>query len=282
MAALTKIAKKGIESAADFLKSFSDKIFYHGTTADIKEFKHQEKIQESNIGLVGKSGIGKEGKDFKTIETEFFHFGTPKAAQDRLDQEMFNLNIPKKNYPGGKRTNWIGQIYPVKLKAKNPLFLKDDINIPWSPDGIWKRISDDIGISGASPPTKKNKEKAKEKYNISLEELNKSKLESRRDDIYKNRYEPNNFEFDGVPFGKSGELYKGGKKQWIVDFLNSKGFDSIQYKNVHEDPGSISTMVFEPNQIRSVFAKFDPKKASSGNILASGLVGYGAFGGLED
>ena len=39
MPALSKVAKKGIQSAADFLKSFDDKVYYHGSLhPDIEKF----------------------------------------------------------------------------------------------------------------------------------------------------------------------------------------------------------------------------------------------------
>ena len=270
---LKKLAKKGIENASDFLKSFSEKTYYHGTTEDIEEFKH---IPKYIFKGKGRFGLPDPNEKPEYIETEFFHFGTPKAAQDRLDAEMFNLNTPTKNYSGGKRTNWIGQIYPVKLKAKNSLFLKDNKNIPWSPDGIWSRISDELGFSNIAGPSKKKRELAKEKFNIYPEEI--EKIETKKLEKYykqsgepyyrtKKNYSPENFEFKNIPFGKADDLYEGGKKQWIVDFLNSKGFDSIEYKNIEEDPGSISTIVFEPHQIRSIFGKFNPEDAKSGNIL---------------
>ena len=38
MAALSKIGEKGVENLFDFLKSFSDKIFYHATSSNIQKF----------------------------------------------------------------------------------------------------------------------------------------------------------------------------------------------------------------------------------------------------
>ena len=144
----------------------------------------------------------------------------------------------------------------------------------WSENDLWKKIygrkSDETDIVGNTiEEAEKNKKLiAKDKYNISSEEIEKNK---------------ENFEFNGVPFGKADELYEGGKKQWLIDFLDSKGYDSIEYVNKVEDPGSISKIVFEPEQIRSPFAKFDPRKRKSRNILASGVggVSLGALGAID-
>lgn len=56
--------------------------------------------------------------------------------------------------------------------------------------------------------------------------------------------------------------------------LQELGYDSIPYINSHEDRGSISWVFFEPNQLRSRFAKFDPSNLASSDLLA-GLAGLG-------
>lgn len=67
-----------------------------------------------------------------------------------------------------------------------------------------------------------------------------------------------------------------------------QGFDAIQFKNYTTPAGTKGSFVLvkEPNQIRSVSAKFDPAKKESGNLMAgalpTGAVGAGALlaGGL--
>ncbi|MAF26192.1 hypothetical protein CL634_11575, partial [bacterium] len=213
--------------------------------------------------------------DYEKRGGEFIHFGSAKAAEDTLEEMRFSANIP----PG--QTLPDAQIYPVKLISENPLKLKDNIKVPWNADGILERIADEIGMTGATGVTKKKKELAANKFNISENELSAARIGTR-----KNQYDYANLQFDGVPFNQAEELYEGGKDRWIVDFLNSKGFDSIEYKNVHEDPGSVSKIVFNPSQVRSVHAKFDPTKATSGDILASvpiaAMAGAGALSQLAD
>jgi hypothetical protein len=65
------------------------------------------------------------------------------------------------------------------------------------------------------------------------------------------------------------------EKPEIMSAMKSKGFDAF---HVHE-MGSKNMAVFEPNQIRSKFAAFDPKKSGSGNISAgiAGAIGAGAM-----
>jgi hypothetical protein len=45
--------------------------------------------------------------------------------------------------------------------------------------------------------------------------------------------------------------------------LKKKGHDAVV---VHADYGEVMAVVFEKNQIRSIFARFDPSKSSSGRI----------------
>ena len=68
----------------------------------------------------------------------------------------------------------------------------------------------------------------------------------------------------------------------VVDYLKAKGFDGMA-------PSGYETISFDPKNIRSVNAAFDPAKASSSNLLASrpeaaigGLLALTAMGASED
>jgi hypothetical protein len=54
--------------------------------------------------------------------------------------------------------------------------------------------------------------------------------------------------------------------------LKEAGHDVVPYKNAHEDMGSTSYLVLEPNRLRSEYAQFDPAKLNSRN-LSAGLAG---------
>lgn len=55
----------------------------------------------------------------------------------------------------------------------------------------------------------------------------------------------------------------------VRQYLLDQGYDSIPYRNSHEDRGSISWISLDPKNIRSRFAAFDPAKADSADLLAS-------------
>src|SRR5882724_5804084 len=67
--------------------------------------------------------------------------------------------------------------------------------------------------------------------------------------------------------------------------IESKGYDSIAYRNSVEDPGSLSYIIWNLNKARSFYAKFDPAKAHSRNLGAGiaglSLVPLGLYQGSE-
>jgi hypothetical protein len=72
--------------------------------------------------------------------------------------------------------------------------------------------------------------------------------------------------------------YPSLERSYVLDAIKNAGFDSYQ---VYEN-GRKNTAVFDPTQIRSKFAAFDPKKKKSGNLSAgiAGAIGAGGAYGL--
>ena len=61
----------------------------------------------------------------------------------------------------------------------------------------------------------------------------------------------------------------------VRDRLGKEGYDSIRYPNFTEGHGEDSFLMLKPEQLRSPFAKFDPRKRGVNDILAS-ILGVGA------
>ena len=203
---------------------FGGKTYYHSTDAkrNFKKFSDNEletgfmssdSIQQPNLG---------------------FHFGSLKAAHDRMGTKSLNVS--------GSR------VIPVKINIKNPIRLKETEGENWSPRGIIYKLDDAIA---------EGKIKSMSKKDIT--------------DWFNEEYE-----FNGVAKWDS-ENYQSGLHQsydsaqsaWVKDFLESHGFDGIEYVNQVEDPGSISKIAFRPEQVRVPWAKFNLKNASSGDLLAA-------------
>jgi hypothetical protein len=102
-------------------------------------------------------------------------------------------------------------------------------------------------------------------------------------------------EYLDAPFGSGFPTYRDAlkdgnyglyEKKEVVDFLKSKGYDSMFLKESGGADKPFTTLaVFDPNNIRSVNAEFDPKKKDSPQILASnpfatGITGLGAMAAL--
>jgi hypothetical protein len=95
-------------------------------------------------------------------------------------------------------------------------------------------------------------------------------------------------EYLDAPFGSGFPTYRDAlkdgnyllyEKKEVVDFLKSKGYDSMFLKESSGADEPFTTLaVFEPNNIRSVNAKFDPEKKDSPQILASAPFAAGAAG----
>jgi hypothetical protein len=102
-------------------------------------------------------------------------------------------------------------------------------------------------------------------------------------------------EYLDAPFGSGFPTYRDALKdgnyllyenKQVVDFLKSKGYDSMFLKESSGADKPFTTLaVFDPTDIRSVNAKFDPKKKGSPQILASApFVGAAALamGSMQD
>jgi hypothetical protein len=98
---------------------------------------------------------------------------------------------------------------------------------------------------------------------------------------------------DGLPTTR--DAYKDGsylmyENPQVVDFLKSKGFDSMMLKESSGSKGYSTMAIFDPQDIRSAHATFDPAKTGSSNLLASnpvatagaGILGLGAAAQSND
>ena len=101
-----------------------------------------------------------------------------------------------------------------------------------------------------------------------------------------------------APFGSGFPTYKDALKDGnylmyenkeVVDFLKTKGYDSMFLKESSGADEPFTTLaVFEPSDIRSVNAQFDPNNKDSSKILSSaapitaGLLGAGALGSSDE
>ena len=91
------------------------------------------------------------------------------------------------------------------------------------------------------------------------------------------------FMYNNVKSGRYSHLDDTGSKAFR-DKLRGEGHDGILVERSTTDTGNPREdyVVFDPKNIRSRFAKFDPTKADSRDILAgAGYTAFGTLGGLS-
>lgn len=99
---LKKLVEPAVENATDFLKSFSDKTFYHGTSAEITEFKPN--INKNWFGKGKGMNLFKEEEHGRTPATFFTTskgyaegFAENRASRDKTDPKIYEVKLKTKN-----------------------------------------------------------------------------------------------------------------------------------------------------------------------------------------
>jgi hypothetical protein len=149
------------------------------------------------------------------------HFGTEKAAQDRM--KMYAKH--KKVF--GKNPDFDYRIYQVALDINNPAMIKDE------------DVSHD--------PTQ---------FAFALHKAKIfSKLEMMTVTVWPTIKSTSNEDYDTANMEArkySREKQKQVSTKQLIKLLKSKGYDGMVYKNKHEDKGSLSYVIFDPSQVRIV------------------------------
>ena len=148
-------------------------------------------------------------------------------------------------------------VYPVKLRAKNPVRLEDP--------GRWAQPSDDVyGLIERTQDAKTGEITTKPAKNSPLNAEQSEELGDMLDKYYTARRRQGFRDHQDLRdhwIGKEWfEKFKG--------FLARQGFDSAVYKNAIEGKGTDSYIAIDPTGVRSKFAKFDPAKKDSSHISA--------------
>ena len=270
---------------------------YHGSTRDISEFTNKYGNPEGHYGGdvhyftnspddLGKNYAG-EGPDLTSrIESKMERVADEGIEPSRREARKA-LGIENK-----------GVSYPVKLKMQNPVKThgKDetffDYQAKWDDDPASDYYEEFIGEEGKfvdlidetkgamwdwDVASQRDDVLAKlQEANMDMEGITASQFE----DVIRNNV------FD-VYHPQTGELASSG--DMIADIYKRMGYDGVEmdaykafgpqkiegYANKFRTKGMEGLdqdtrhyIAFEPHQIRSKFAEFDPKKAKSGNILA--------------
>ncbi len=217
---------------------------FHGTRHNFSEFKLPEEMENyPELGV---------------------HFGTLRAAIDRAGKgyhpavrQIIEDNLRKNAgivqnplsltpTPPSGTTGKTFQVIPAKIGANNPLYIGQDLGT-WGPS----KIRDALMKHPDFDPDELN-----QAMQMKLTPTMMSNLS---------------------PHYEAAEQIQNLRK-----LVESKGYDSMTYRNNVEDPGSLSYIIWHPEKARSFYAKFDPAKAGSRNLGAAigglSLVPLGLYG----
>jgi len=203
-------------------------------------------------GLVGKTGRGDMPQD-DIVEALYANLYEPQGRLDSLYRQPYT---PQLDISIGDTQREIDAIYRTVGGALDE----------WSAleSGGYSEIGESLAQArqrvARLDPTGGNVQKLVHRGNIKEVDFNDFK-----DEVESLRHSNSAFS----PFGDQARLAK------------SEGYDGVKYLNVPDSmPDDIDEVViFDPSNIRSVNADFDPKKRNSSNLLASAapVVGTGAL-----
>lgn len=279
------------------------KTFYHGTKADIDAF------DPNALGSSTNAGSAKEGyffasdpstaSDYAMISPERSELRM-RAAEKSGNEDLAN-KLSSEVYRDKKKDLWAleDELSVLKRNSKEQI-LSTKKQYEQMIETLNKKLSGEI-VDKFPAPKDYMIEKL-EKYKSQVEEMNEmlskknishrnKRLKELPDEIEALK---SSIEHEGTKDSNvlpvhlktenplihdfKGERYREESYRDIMKKAKENGHDSVIFKNTY-DPADKNNYVkqdivavFDPSQIRSTFAAFDPKKKSSGNI-SSGLAG---------
>ena len=216
---------------------FKDKIWYHGTNQPINQFSKQA------LGLNTSANSAKQG---------FFFTNSPDVAEgyatvaSELGRNKYDILANKK---------YLEYSNALESLPKNPSAAQEnEVSNLWKD---YKSIKEEAKLASSSP-------KYKNKY------VEKTYLKTNNPEI---------IDYEGVPRGAEdiwSDKLKQAKTQGKDSFIAKNTFDNIltdsDMVKKNYNPHDIAA-VFEPNQIRSIDAAFDPRFKDSSLLMAGALAG---------
>lgn len=206
-------------------------------------FKESKVVDDSGMPLLQYHSTRKSFDQFDVSYSFGAHFGTNKAALDRIQEYLIRNKINDKRIERFEL-----QTIPVFLSIQNPLLL-DDV-------GMW---SDSFLVSSAIRQSEAMNGRYAHEFAGIFEEARDIRLQYANSDFPDDGIDYyRDYPTEATPFVVSPE-----NQQLISDlhhFLKLSGYDGIKYINKTEDAGSTSWIAFDPEQIKSPFniGEFDP------------------------
>ena len=237
------------KSSQDYYDTFDPKVYYHASTEDINKFNPFADIESGAYNREG--GIDARGATYFTSDP----FVANQVLKARRNNELEDIRDQAE------------EVYDAEYMQE---FMKENPNFKESIEKNPKLYTQGSQIY---PVKIKTKNVFDYDNNDHIDKLENKILAQFSDESE---------EFDMLSRVKSGD-WLTLEEPFVQDALQNLGFSGYRTN----EPGTIGLFNSDKGDVRSLYAKFDPKEAKSGEILASVLpyasVGtIGALAGLDE
>ena len=262
-----------------YFDSFDDNVYYHATTEDINKFNPFADIGAGAYSREG--GLDARGATYFTSDP----FMANQVLKARRNNELEDITDQSYEfYDEEELQDFMKENYNFKESIeKNPKLFKND------PNQLYDNTMEDL-LNNAILDTNVSRKmytQGSQIYPVKVKTKdvfdydNNDHIEKLENKILA-QFSDESEEFDRLSRVKSGD-WLTLEEPYVQDALQNLGFSG--YKT--NEPGTIGLFNSDKGDVRSLYAKFDPKQEKSGEILAS-IVPYasvgtiGALSGLDE
>jgi len=268
------------KSSQDYYDTFDPKVYYHATTEDINKFNPFADLESGSYSR--EQGYDTRGATYFTSDP----FMANQVLKARRKNELEDiLDQVEDVYDAEHMQEFMKENYIFKdAIEKNLKLYKND------PFQLYDDTMDQFFFDADLPTThsaRKGFTQGSQIYPVKIKTKNVFDYDN-NDHIEKleNRilaqFSDESEEFDMLSRVKSGDWLRL-EEPFVQDALQNLGFSGYRTN----EPGTIGLFNSDKGDVRSLYAKFDPKQEKSGEILAS-IVPYasvgtiGALAGLDE
>lgn len=267
------------KSSQDYYDTFDPKVYYHASTEDINKFNPFADIGAGAYSREG--GIDARGATYFTSDP----FVANQVLKARRHNELEDIRDQMEEVYGTEDMQEFLKENPnfEQFIQKNPKVYKNE------PFQLYDDAMDEL-LFDAELPTNVSRKlytQGSQIYPVKIKTKdvfdydNNDHIDKLENKILA-QFSDESEEFDMLSRVKSGD-WLTLEEPFVQDALQNLGFSGYRTN----EPGTIGLFNSDKGDVRSLYAKFDPKEAKSGEILAS-IVPYasvgtiGALAGLDE
>ena len=267
------------KSSQDYYDTFDPKVYYHASTEDINKFNPFADIGAGAYSREG--GIDARGATYFTSDP----FVANQVLKARRNNELEDITDQSYEfYDEEELQDFMKENYNFKESIeKNPKLFQND------PNQLYDNTMEDL-LNNAILDTNVSRKmytQGSQIYPVKVKTKdvfdydNNDHIEKLENKILA-QFSDESEEFDMLSRVKSGD-WLTLEEPYVQDALQNLGFSGYRTN----EPGTIGLFNSDKGDVRSLYAKFDPKQEKSGEILATvtpyATVGtIGALAGLDE